>query len=93
MSVSAAAQLMSVTLYSRRFFPYYAFCMVAGLDEKGICYLKVLYHDLVFILTLIRQNKVLVLFMATMRLDLLREIITGAWDLVKTLLCLYSITL
>ncbi len=35
MSCDAAAQLLSVTLYYRRFFPYYAFCMIAGLDEQG----------------------------------------------------------
>ena len=35
MSSQAAAQLMSVTLYYRRFFPYYAFAMIAGLDENG----------------------------------------------------------
>lgn len=35
MSTEAAAQLVSVTLYSRRFMPYYAFCMVAGLDAAG----------------------------------------------------------
>ena len=35
MSSQAIAQLLSVTLYSRRFFPYYAFCMIAGLDEEG----------------------------------------------------------
>mmetsp|Transcript_33 Transcript_33/g.48 ORF Transcript_33/g.48 Transcript_33/m.48 type:complete len:255 (+) Transcript_33:47-811(+) len=35
MSSPAAAQLLSVTLYYRRFFPYYAFCMIGGLDENG----------------------------------------------------------
>ncbi|RZL13599.1 MAG: hypothetical protein EOO89_17275 [Pedobacter sp.] len=34
-SGSAIAQLLSVTLYGRRFFPFYAFCMIAGVDEQG----------------------------------------------------------
>lgn len=36
MSSQAISQLLSTTLYHRRFFPYYAFCMVTGLDENGL---------------------------------------------------------
>ncbi|XP_063900661.1 proteasome subunit beta type-1-B-like [Zophobas morio] len=35
LSISAAAQLLSTLLYYKRFFPYYAYNILAGLDENG----------------------------------------------------------
>lgn len=35
MSANAVAQLLSTTLYNKRFFPFYTFNLCAGLDEQG----------------------------------------------------------
>lgn len=35
MSTAAAAQMMSILMYNKRFFPYYVNNILAGLDDEG----------------------------------------------------------
>ena len=35
MDIASAAQLISTILYQKRFFPFYTFNLVAGIDEQG----------------------------------------------------------
>lgn len=39
MTISAAAQYLSIVLYGNRFFPKYANCVLAGLDKNGKAHL------------------------------------------------------
>lgn len=37
MTSGAIAAMLSTILYSRRFFPYYVYNIIGGLDEEGGC--------------------------------------------------------
>ena len=39
MSCQATAAMISTMLYYRRFFPFYCYNIVGGLDEEGVCIL------------------------------------------------------
>ncbi len=36
MKADVVAEMLSRTLYGRRFFPYYAWTLLAGIDSKGM---------------------------------------------------------
>ena len=43
MSAGAVAAMLSTILYYRRFFPYYVYNIIGGLDEQGIS--KIIIKD------------------------------------------------
>lgn len=47
MTSGAIAAMLSTILYSRRFFPYYVYNIIGGLDEEGGCWY---YDDYIFFL-------------------------------------------
>ena len=81
MSGHAISQLLSVTLYYRRFFPYYAFCMVGSLDEHGI------YLKCYFTLSTLPPMQGKVQCTDMMQLVHTKETIMAVWVQDKTLSC------
>lgn len=40
MTSGAIAAMLSTILYGRRFFPYYVYNIIGGLDEEGKCFIS-----------------------------------------------------
>lgn len=55
MTSGAIAAMLSTILYGRRFFPYYVYNIIGGLDEEGIAYWEKSKKDWAILLLFVQQ--------------------------------------